>query len=84
MLENNKELESLIIRLDLELLDYTNDSIVYDNCDDVYDLLNHDLKAKDIYNRIIELVDYELPEELKEILQTYDIEISNYHKLSNN
>ena len=81
MLENKKEqLQSLIIDLDLELNSYTNDSSVYDNCRDALDLISHDAKAKEIYKQIIDLVDFEIPEELKEILQTYDVEIENYFK----
>ena len=80
MLEKQELLQSLIIDLDLELNNYTIDSSVYDKCKDALDLINHDEKAKEIYAQIINLVDFETPEELKEIEQTYDIEIQNYHQ----
>ena len=72
-------LEQLLINLDLRLNEITEDSAIYDNCQDAYDLIHKDAKAKKIYVEICKLFNFEMPEELKEILQTYDIEIKNYH-----
>lgn len=72
-------LDQLLIELDLRLNEITDDSAIYDNCQDAYDLIHKDRKAQQLYVEICKLLDYRMPEELKEILQTYDIEIKNYH-----
>ena len=74
-------LEQLLINLDLRLNEITEDSQIYDNCVDALDLIAKDRKASKIYKNICNLINFEMPEELKEILQTYDIEIKNYHNL---
>lgn len=77
-------LEDLIINLDGRLLKITEDSAIYDNCHNALDLINKDPYARDIYKRICEITNYQKDiEEINEILQTYDIEIRNYHKQIN-
>lgn len=76
----NDFLNDLIVNLDLRLNEITNDSSIYDNCKDALDLIHKDVYASDIYKRICEITDYQTDfEDLNEILQTYDIEIKNYH-----
>lgn len=77
----NDFLQDLLINLDLRLNQITTDSSIYDNCQDALDLIHKDSYASFIYKRICEVTNYQTDfEDLNEILQTYDIEIKNYHE----
>lgn len=75
-------LQDLINNLELRLLQITEDSAIYDYCNDALDLIARDAKASAIYKKIMEITDNQTDiEDLNELLQTYDIEIKNYKKL---
>lgn len=77
----NDFLNDLLVNLDMRLNAITVNCSIYDNCRNALDLIHNDGYANAIYKRICEVTNYQTDfEDLNEILQTYDIEIRNYHQ----
>ena len=78
----SKIIDYLIISFDLELKDATNDDgWAYSKSKNIMELINLNQRTRDSWSFFCEIFEgKEMPEKLKEILKTYDIEIKKYHQ----
>lgn len=83
-----EKLEELIIELDLALQRETDDSNVFINCNDWYDLMRHCSKARNYWNQICDLEIWDVNDDdfkdsikkLDSIIDDYESQIAQFKK----
>ena len=81
-----EKMNDLIIDLELALEHETDDSMVYDDCYDWFDLLQHCDRSRKIYDELQDyLIAYDhTPRDLTKLENHYENQIKQYHETASN